>query len=529
MNGALTGARPLLKVSLRQDAHNFAPWVMLISVLSATSILGYRWVFPDEPDRVALATAVGANPALELIFGQARDLLTNDGFNAWRAGGLGAFFAGLMAILIVVRNSRADEDSGRAELIASGVITRRARLAVAVGIAGVASVLLFVVCFLLTWASGGDVVPTLLLSATFSASALMFAGVGAVAAQLGGDARTASTIAIAVLGGAYVLRGYLGMSGAGDWTEWLTPFGWLALTRPSTDNDPLPLLAALALTAVLLAVAMVLQDRRDLGLGIVAQRPGRASAPRLTVDNLTLRLHRTPLIVWLLALGFLGSVWGSLVSSVDEVIGENPAMAKFIAAGALDVEQLSFAFVVTILNLIGILAAIVGAQVIMRVYVEEMEDRVEPLLAGAVTRWRFLAGPVAVALGVSALATVVAGTGLGLVASAGDGGIAVTDVLLQALVSVPAVWLMVAVSVAAVGARPAARMAGWAVIVATFGITLLGPTFDFPDWAMAVSPLYHVPNVVADDPGWGSLWGLGAVLMVLLAIGFAGFRRRDVQ
>ena len=79
----------------------------------------------------ALAATLGANPALSLVFGPARDLSTADGFNAWRAGQLGAFFAGLMAILIVVRNSRANEDSGQAELIASGVIARHSRLAVA--------------------------------------------------------------------------------------------------------------------------------------------------------------------------------------------------------------------------------------------------------------------------------------------------------------------------------------------------------------------------------------------------------------
>ncbi|GAA4906351.1 exporter of polyketide antibiotics [Tessaracoccus lubricantis] len=529
MRTPASGVRHLFKVALHQDARNIAPWVMLISVLSATSILGYRWVFPEQSDRISLARALGANPALELIFGPARELLTNDGFNAWRAGGLGAFFAGLMAILIVVRNSRADEDSGRAELIASGVITRRARLVVAVGLAAAASLLLFVVCFLLTWLSGGELAPTLMISANFAASALMFAGVAAVAAQLSSDARTASTLAVAVLGGSYVLRGYLGMSGAPDWTEWLTPFGWLGRTGVATDNDPLPLLAAAGLVVVLLAVALTLQEHRDLGLGMVAQRPGPAGAARFTVDALPWRLHRTSLVVWMVALAFLGAVWGSLVVSVQDVIADNPAMASFIAAGALDVDELNFAFVATILHLVGIIAAVVGAQVVMRVYTEEVADRVEPLVAGAISRWRYLAGNVTVALAASAAVTLVAGAGMGLVADASGAGVAFADVLLQAAVTVPAVWLLVAVSVAAVGARPAVRLVGWAVIVATFGITLLGPTFDFPDWAMAISPLHHVPTVVADDPSWTGLAWVGGVAVALLAIGFIGFRRRDLR
>ena len=92
MTSAFTGSRPLLAVSLRQDIRSIAPWVVLISALSATSILGYDWVFRTEAERQELAMTLGANPALSLIFGPAHDLMSSDGFNAWRAGQLGALF-----------------------------------------------------------------------------------------------------------------------------------------------------------------------------------------------------------------------------------------------------------------------------------------------------------------------------------------------------------------------------------------------------------------------------------------------------
>ena len=131
---AVTGARTLLPVTARTNARSIAPWILGVTALSASSILAYRLVFPDLADRQQLAGALGANPALSLIFGPARDLLTNDGFNAWRSGALGTFFTALMAILTVVATSRADEDSGQAELLASGVMGRQARLAVSVAL-----------------------------------------------------------------------------------------------------------------------------------------------------------------------------------------------------------------------------------------------------------------------------------------------------------------------------------------------------------------------------------------------------------
>lgn len=92
MTSAFTGSRPLLAVSLRLDIRSIAPWVVLISALSATSILGYDWVFRTEAERQELAMTLGVNPALSLIFGPAHDLMSADGFNAWRAGQLGALF-----------------------------------------------------------------------------------------------------------------------------------------------------------------------------------------------------------------------------------------------------------------------------------------------------------------------------------------------------------------------------------------------------------------------------------------------------
>lgn len=526
---AAPATRALLKVAIRQDAPSIAPWVVLISVLSASSVLIYAWIFPDAADRTALATAMHGNPALSLIFGPARDLSTSDGFNAWRAGQLGAFFAGLMTILIVIRNSRADEDSGRAELLASGVLARESRLAVALAMATLASVALGVVCFVLTVACGGGLVATLVLSATFTASGLMFAGVAAIAAQLGSEARTASSLAIATLAVCFVARGYIDTSGGDDWMTWLTPLGWLAEARPATGNNPWPLLVALAFAGALIAVAFVLQGRRDFGQGLLAGRPGPAEAGLAgTVWGLAVKLNRGALVSWSIGLALLGLVLGNLASSVGDVLADNPAMATILASGAVTVSDLTFAFLITILQLIAIITAVMGVQMIQRVHTEEIDLRVEPLLAGSLHRSTYLASNVVVALVGSGVAMMLAGTGLGIVASATDSSISVGEVVRQALVTIPGAWVLVALAVAVVGAAPGKRLVGWLGIVATFGLTILGPTFRLPDWALSISPLRHVPNVTAASPDWVGFVVLIGVVVALLVVGFVGFRRRDV-
>lgn len=529
MNAGFVGAVPLLKVALHQDARKIAPWVAGISALSASSVLAYTWVFPDAHSRAELAAGVGANPALSIIFGRAGDLLQADGFNAWRAGALGAFFAGVMAILIVVRNSRADEDSGQAELLASAVMGRQARLAVAVLMAFVASVALGVVASILTIACGGGVANSITLAATFTAVGLMSGSIAAVAAQLGSDARAASAIAISILAGFFVVRGYFDASQAADWTDWLTPLGWMQQVRPAAGNNWWPLLLAVVVALVVAVFAFALQGRRDFAMGLIAPRPGPSRGGwAASIWGLALQLNRGPLIAWLLGFAAVGAVFGNLATSVGDVLADNPAMSAMMAAGGATKADLTFQFLVTILRLVGIIAAVFGVQVVLRMYAEESQFRIDPLLAGALRRRTYLASNALLAFAASAAAMAVAGAIIGVVAAQVETTVSADEVMRQALVTIPAVWTLVALALAAVGAWPAARVVGWLGIVLAFALTLLGPLFRLWTWILAISPLWHIPDVTASSPDWSGLAWISLATVAFIMVAFVGFRIRDI-
>lgn len=523
------GFGPLLRVALHQDARRIAPWILLITALSVSSILAYPLVFPDAASRAELATTIGANPALALIFGPALDLSGVDGFNAWRAGQLGAFFAGLMAILIVIRNSRADEDSGQAELLASAVMGRQTRLAVAVAMAVIASLLLGVVATAATVLAGGGWADSMALGCTWTASGCMFAAIAALTAQLGSDARSATSMAVGFLGAAYIVRGFIDSSSASDWALWLTPFGWLERVRPAAGNHAWPLVPAAAFTLAILGAAFVLHGRRDYGMGLIPPRPGPPRGRWVTNPwGLALRLNRGALIGWLIAFVALGGVFGVLATSIGEVFAANPAIAMALGAGMVTRGQLLFAFLVTILSLVGLIAAVFGVGIVMRVYAEETDWRADPLLAGSLPRPRYLASNVLVAFGGPTVAMLVAGAVIGLVAAAREPAISAPDVFEQAVLTTPAVWVLVGLALAGVGARPAVRLAGWMGIVATFALTILGPIFKLPSWVLGVSPMWHIPNVTAGRPDWSGLAWLALAVAVFTAVAFVGYRRRDI-
>lgn len=525
---AVTGAPVMLRAEVRHDGRLLAPWIVLTTALSASSVLVYPWLFPSSADRAGFAAAIGGNPALGLIFGPARDLMSDDGFNAWRSLALGGFLTALGVIFAVTRASRAQEDSGQAELLASGVMGRAARLASGIAMCLGVCLVLGLVAGLVTVACGGGWNASMLLAATMAATGWMATGIAALTAQLGSDARTANTMAVGTLGTLFILRGFAYSVGAPGWTIWANPLGWMSQTEPATGNNWWPLLLAVGLTAVLLSIALAIQSRRDFGVGAVAARPGPARGRMRSAWRLALWINRGPILTWTIAFIGLGLVFGNLTTSVKDILGSDSAVQRVLAAGAASTDQLIGTFMVTILSLLGIIAAIPGVQTMLKVRTEEMEDRVEPLMATAVSRPRYYIGNVAIAFVAPAVYVLIAGALIAAVASNGSIGVSFSDIFAQAAATIPAVWTVVGLSVAVIGARPQVNLAAWLGVLASFVLTLLGPTFKLWNWVLAISPFWHIPNVTDASPDWSGLGWISLVTVAFLVIGFAGFRRRDL-
>jgi len=515
-------------VTVRQNAHLIAPWIAVVSLLCLTSFLAYMWIFPEQQDRQVLAATIGTNPAFSLIFGIGHDLLSPDGFNAWRSLSLGSFFAGLMTIFIVVRETRAKEDSGQAEIIGANVVGRYTPLAVAVVFAYVASLMMGIVTTLVMLSLGGKLESSILLASAFTASGMMFASVAAVTCQLASYARAASSMAVIFLGICFLLRGYADTSPDSEWALWFTPFGWLQKIEPAGVQDPSFLLLCGGVSLVLISLAGLLLRRRDFGEGVIPTRRGRVRAGLArTILGLALKLQTGSIISWTIAFASLGSVFGFLISSLDDVFTKNATIASFLGGGGTQLD-LAFEFVVMLLKILGIIAAVYGIQVMMRVYSEEMETRVEPLLAGTASRAKFFASHVIIALAGPAVAIVLAAVMIAFVSGLKNVAIDSGDILQQAVVEIPAIWVLIGLSVATIGAHPIARFGAWVATVITFILTLFGPMFKLWDWVQGISPLWHVPVVSELEPDWNGLFALIGVAIFLLVVGFLGFRRRDI-
>jgi ABC-2 type transport system permease protein len=166
----------------------------------------------------------------------------------------------------------------------------------------------------------------------------------------------------------------------------------------------------------------------------------------------------------------------------------------------------------------------------LRARVEEESLRGDSVLATATPRIRWanshfvfaVLGPVLIL----AVAGLVAGAVYGLII--GDVGGQVPRVLEAAMIQIPAVWVVVGISVALFGLAPRFNDAIWGVLVAFFLLGQLGRILQFPQWALDLSPFSHIPALPADDLTLMPLVVLTAIALALLVIGLVGFQRRDV-
>lgn len=525
------GTWQLVRLALRRDRFSLPAWVVVLGLLPATSATTYEQLYPTAAARAPLTAMMSGNPAIAVIYGPAFDLSTPGGFTAWRTLSFLGVFVALMAIFTVTRHTRAEEDAGRHELVAAGAIGRFAPLTAAVLVAGGASVLVGFVNLLALTATGTPVAGSIAFGAAAASVGLAFTGVTAVAVQLFSYARTANGVACGVLGGSFLLRGLGDATPDFEWLSWLSPIGWAQRVRAFAGERWWVFGLSAGVAAAALAAGYGLLSRRDAGAGLLAGRPGRATASSGLRSSLALawRLQRGSLLGWSIGFAVAGLAFGAIANGITELVGDNPQMREiFQRIGGSGV--LIDAFLAQIAALFAMVAALYGVQATLRMRSEEDVVRLEPLLATRVTRLRWAGGHLLFALAGSVVVLAAGGLALGLAHGlrVGDVGGYVLTMLGSTLSQLPAVWVVVGVAAVLFGLLPRYTEAAWAFAAAFVMLTLFGPVVDLPQLVLDLSPFGHTPRVPGNDVVAGPLLWLVAVAVAGLAAALAGFRRRDI-
>ncbi len=522
-----TNTLTLTRSALRRDRWVIPLWAGGIAVIALATVSSYRNLYPTEASRLSYARAVESSGGLLALTGTPFDLTSVGGLVAWRTVSFGALLAGVMSLLLVVRHTRADEESNRLELIAGAVIGRRAVLTAALLTALLADAVTAVLVTLGAAGLGLPVAGSLALALAYTLTGVVFAAVAAVSAQLTQSARSANGISFALLGLAYLVRAIGDSTGPGR-LLWLTPIGWSEQLRPFAGDHWWLLPAFAALTAVLLTGGYGLADRRDLGAGLLPTRPGpaRAAGWLRTPSALAWRLQRGSLLAWAIGYAVVGAVLGVVAHNVSDLVDSSPQIRDLLTSS--NGQNLVDGYFAVIMTVAGIVAAAFAVQSVSRLSGEENAQRAEALLATPTGRIRWAAGHLAVALVGTALLLTIFGLAAGLVNGlrAGDPG-SVSRIVGAAVIQAPAAWLFAAVVLALFGLVPRWTAAGWGLVLLALVLNLIGPLLDLNHWVLDLSPFTHLPVLPGGDLTWGPV-GLIAVTLALITVGLTALDRRDL-
>ena len=505
-------------------------FVGLFAAVAYIQPVSYRRAYPTPEERLAFAHAFAANKAVVLFYGKAYDLLTVGGYSAWRVGGILAILASVFGLLAAVRAMRADEDSGRTELVLAGIVDRRAAYVAALVAVAATAVALWAAILAGSVIAGLPAGGSMYLALAAASVIPVFVGVGAVCSQLAPTHRAALELGSAVLAVAFVVRVVADTVGGAGWLQWLTPLGWAERLRPFTGADPVVLLLPLAAGTALITLAGAIATRRDLGQGLLSA-PGGES-PRLGLLSSptaqALRAELPSLIVWLAGTGAFAVIVGLISKSVVSAgISRqlNRAVAKLGSRTILSAKDyLGFSFLFFVLAI----SLFACAQVVAARH-EEAQGRLETLLALPVSRRAWLGGRLVLAAAGAVAIALCAGLLAWVGAKTTGVHIPLPAMLAAGANTLPVALLFLGLAALAYATLPRASAAmAYGVVTVAFLWQLFGALLGAPRWLVDVTPFAHVRLVPAQ-----TFRGGAAAVMLAIGVGAAVvaglcFERRDL-
>jgi ABC-2 type transport system permease protein len=529
----LTGTGELARLAVRRDRIGLAASVYVIVAAVAGTAYTFKKLYPTAAGRAALAAAGGSNPALRFLYGRLEGSSLG-ALTTWRYGIWAGIFAALLAIFVVIRHTRSDEEAGRLELVGSAVVGRQAALVAALTTAAAPLVVISALLCLALPLVGLPAAGSAALALGIGCCGLAFTGVAAVAAQLTSSASTARGIALAVLGVAFVLRGVGDSAGAAgpSWLSWASPLAWIQLVQPFAAERWWVLALPLAVAAGGTGLAFELAARRDQGAGLLPDRPGRATASVFLRGpfGLAWRLQRGALLGWAVGYAFTFAASGAAAKGVGQLFGTSSALEhEFTRLGGQ--AAITNAYLAALMLLAGLVAAAYAISVVLRLRTEETGGQAEPVLATATGRIRWALSYITVAVAGAALLLAVAGAaaGLGYGLRTGSAGPELARMIGAAMGQLPSALVLAAVAIALFGWWPRACVPGaWTALGLVVVINLFGQVLQLSHWILDLSPFTHAPRLPGGTVSAAPLLWLCALALALSAAGLVGLRRRDI-
>lgn len=529
----LSGTGTLLRFMLRRDRLRLTLWVVGIALMGFYFANAVQVIAEDETELVQLA-GMFTDPVGRLMTGPAFGM-DEPTFERFFSAGYVLFLyimVALMSVFTVVRHTRAEEQTGRAELVRANVVGRHATLTSALILTAAAVLGSNALVVLGALAAGYDPAGSVLVGTTGVGVGLFFTGAAAVSAQLSESSRGSSAMAGGLIGLSYLIRMGGDMAEAGGSAlSWFSPLGWSQQTAPYVLDRWWPVLLLAAGAAVLISLGIWLSTKRDVEASLMPARLGRGRAKRSlgTPMGMAARMLKGGLRGWGIALVLCGLMFGSYAQALVDAADDLPEEFAMIFSG----ESMMLGYLAYMGLFMAIFVAAAGVSALQQLRGEETRGRAELALSAPISRTTWLGAHLGVLLAGLVLILLLVGVAMGAAASAvleETRGSYFGDLVVASIHQLPAVLAVLGVVVALFGWLPrAAGIIGWLIIGYAAVMTNFGQLLELPDVFYELNVFGHLAQYPVEDLAWAPVLVLSGIGVAGLAVGLLGFSRREIN
>ncbi|ARK30589.1 ABC transporter permease [Halalkalibacter krulwichiae] len=521
----------IVRFMIRRDWIRISTWLFLILLLTMITAVSFTDLYQNEQERQAIAETM-RNPAMTAMVGPGYGLdeYTTGPMLAHQMLLFTAIIVAIMSILLVVRHTRLDEEEGRIELIRSLPVGRLSNVSAAMIVLFSTNILLSLIIGFGLYSlqiEGLYLFDSLLYGAALGVTGIFFSAVAALFAQLAENSRGAIGYTFAVLGGAYVIRAIGDVNV--ETLSWLSPLGWVLKTEVYVNNYWWPLLLKLAGAIIIVGITLYLHALRDLGSGILPAKPGKKHASRMLKNpfGLAFRLQRTGIIAWALGMFVLGASYGSVFGDLEDFFLNNELLSQMLAP--IEGLTLTEQFLTMLMSVIAMICTVPSLMFMLKLKGEETKGRIDHLLVRTISRIKLMGSYLALSVISGVVMLILAVFGLWLATSTVmDEPLSFILLVESAIVYLPAIWLMINLTVLLIGFFPRLTNVIWLYLGYSFLVVYLGGLLQFPEWMGNLSPYGHVPQVPVEESNFVSLSILICLSIAAMILGLFSYKKRDL-
>ncbi|NMB33540.1 MAG: ABC transporter permease [Clostridium sp.] len=516
----------------RRERFGIFIWWAALLLITLSQALAFVDLYPSESERQAIAKSM-ENPAIIAMMGKPY------GINNYTLGALmshqtllfTAVAVAIMSILFMNRNTKADEESGRIEVIRSLPMGRLSNTSASIIVLIAVNTAIALTLGLGLYALGIesiDLKGSMFYGMVLGATGIFFGAITVLCAQLTSTTRGTIGCSFGVLGVSYFLRA-IGDVGKESLAV-LSPLGWILRSEVYVSNKYGPILLTVGISMAIFGLSLYLDSSRDLGAGMLPIRKGRDSASVFLHGPLGLgvRLLGVGMIAWMVGMLVLGLSYGALLGDIEAYLKSSQAMQEMFSYGSGHSQIMQFATVMmTLIAMLGTVPAVIS---IFKLKAEEKAGRAENILTRAVSRNKLLGGFLTIAIAVPMIIQLLFSMGFWYAGnSVLDKPLLLGETILSSMVYLPAIWVMVGLAVFFIGCFPRGTITVWIYYAYSFFVIYLGAILQLPDWMTKLSPYGSIPKIPIDEMNYVKITTITAVALIFMVLGFVGYRKRDIR